>query len=287
MYEQPIILLGSPRSGTKMLRELLKLHPMVDGPLYEKERVWCYGNWDKMSKKIEVSDITPGIKNYIRNYFAKEVSRNKGKLIVDKNVANSLRIEFVRSIFPDSPIIHIVRDGRDAACSIQNRWKSPGDWKYILKNRAFPIDELPFFIQRQLKWYSEKVFQRKKHVSWWGPKFNDSAELVAKYSLIEVCGIQWMRCVRAALEGLAKIRQDSVIQVRYEDVISKPISELSKILHFLGLSCNVEMERKITQYVKAKSVGRWKSDLTKKELELLLPHIDECLRMLGYLINDS
>jgi len=97
-----------------MLRDLLRLHPSNEGGSYEVERVWCHGNHSRFGMTLSPSDITPATRNYIRSYFYKASARRKWKRIVDKNVHNSMRIAYIHAIFPNSPIIHIVRDGRDA-----------------------------------------------------------------------------------------------------------------------------------------------------------------------------
>jgi len=265
-----------------MLRELLKLHPEVDGPLYEKERIWCHGNMDRINASIGVKNLTPGVKKYIRKHFQKEALKNRHKRIVDKNVFNTLRIEFVRKIFPDSPIIHIMRDGRDATCSIQDRWKKPADIKYIIKNRAFPVREFPFFMKRQSKWYLEKILNRKKHVKWWGPKFDDIDTLADKLSLIEICSLQWRRCTEAALSSLEKLDHDSYIQIKYEDIICNPIKIMEEICEFLNLPIYSSLRAGFKQYIQSSSLGRWKNDLSQKELELIMPHIHDTLIKLSY-----
>lgn len=279
----PIIIVGAPRSGTKMLRELLKLHPTVSGPLYEKERIWCYGNRDKTGRRISVSELSPEIKRYIREHFKKEFDKNPGKRIVDKNVGNSLRIEFVRGIFPKSPVIHIVRDGRDAACSIRKRWKSPLDFKYIWENKAFPLNEIPFFVQRQIVFLWQRVVGPEGRVKWWGPMFDDSAELVNRHSLIEICGIQWKRCTEAALAGLDKLEPGTFMQVKYEDVVSDPVKIMDQIRKFLDLPVSDNFLGKCSNYVNSSSVGSWRNDLTGVELTLLMRHIQDTLVRLEYL----
>ena len=41
---------------------------------------------------------------------------------MDKSPRNSLKIPFVRKIFPEAKFIHIVRDGRDTSLSINKEW---------------------------------------------------------------------------------------------------------------------------------------------------------------------
>ena len=279
----PIIIVGAPRSGTKMLRELLKVHPMVKGSLYEKERIWCYGNREKTGKAIEINELSPRIKKYIRGHFKKELEKNPGKRIVDKNVRNSLRIEFVRGVFPESPVIHIVRDGRDAACSIRKRWKAPFDLKYILENKAFPLNEIPFFLQRQLVFLWQRIVSHEGRVKWWGPKFDDSEELVSRHSLIEICGIQWKRCTEAALAGLEKLQPGTFMQVKYEDVVSEPVQMMEEVRKFLDLPVSDDFLVKCSDYVNSSSVGRWLNNLTNEESALLMKHIQDTLVRLDYL----
>jgi hypothetical protein len=279
----PIILVGAPRSGTKMLRELLKFHPLVIGSLYEKERIWCYGNRDKTGRAIQVSELSPKIRRYIRDHFDREFAKNPGKRIVDKNVRNSLRIEFVRRIFPEGPVIHIVRDGRDAACSIRKRWKSPLDLKYILENKAFPLNEIPFFVQRQVVFLWQRMVGLEGRVKWWGPKFDDSEELVNRHSLIEICGIQWKRCTEAAIAGLEKLEPGTFMQVKYEDVVSDPVKIMDQIRKFLDLPVSDNFLGKCSDYVNSSSVGSWRIHLTSDELALLMRHIQDTLARLDYL----
>lgn len=284
-WMEPIIVIGAPRSGTKMLRELLKMHPLITGSLYEKERIWSHGNPDKESAFIGVEDLRQGIKEFIREQFKKEALKNRSKRIVDKNVANSLRIAYVREIFPESPFVHIVRDGRDGACSIRERWKNPADVKYILKNRAFPLGELPHYLKRQFKWRFEKLVTRKEHVKWWGPRFSDMEALAAQYSLIELCGIQWARCVESALEGMKKLNDRLWMQVKYEDLVNNPVVIMERLCEFLGLSMDDHLKNRFRAYVGSSRVGRWKTDLSQSEYDLLLRHIENTLRKLKYNVD--
>ncbi len=283
----PIFIIGAPRSGTKMLRELLKIHPQVIGELHEQERVWSFGNRHRASKALNARDVTPKIRRYIRNHFENKKAKNPDKVIVDKNVANSLRVGFVHEIFPSSPIIHIIRDGRDALCSARIRWQNTLDIKYILenkilKNRDFPIKELPFFIQRELKWKLQKLISRKKHVKWWGPKFDDIEILSKNYTLTELCGIQWSRCVESTLQGLEGLDQKLCHTVKYEDLVIKPEECMKEICEFLSLPFNKALGDEFSQYTNSSSIGRWKKDLTSEELTLLDRHIGNTLAKTGY-----
>ena len=87
-----VLIIGAPRSGTKMIRELLKLHPLIGGDLYESDRVWCYKNYDKLGKAIYANDVLPEVKKFIRQHFYKKRSKIGTKKFVDKNVMNTMLI---------------------------------------------------------------------------------------------------------------------------------------------------------------------------------------------------
>lgn len=280
-------MVGAPRSGTKMLRDLLRLHPCNTGGSYEVERVWCHGNHSRFGMTLSPSDLTPASRNYIRSYFYKASARRHGKRLVDKNVHNSMRIAYIHAIFPNSPIIHIVRDGRDVVCSLREIWQSTVDYSYIIKTRSFPIREIPFFVKRQLKWKLEKVLTGKKHVKWWGPKFDDMEELINSLTLIEICSIQWKRCTEAAYKGLAMLKPECSIQVKYEDVVMKPAETMEMIYDFLKLQITDHLRNRISEYVNAASVGRWQRALSLDDVELIMPNIYRTLLDLGYVKQES
>jgi hypothetical protein len=50
--------------------------------------------------------------------------------VVEKCPRNALRIPFLRAVFPQARLIHIIRDGRDAACSLVPGMAS-GQWLHL------------------------------------------------------------------------------------------------------------------------------------------------------------
>ncbi len=282
MTDSPVIIVGAARSGTKMLREFLCSHPALLGIDYELERIWCQGNPGKMWGHLAVEDLTPDIKRNIRRFFKKKRAKS-GLLIVEKNTAHSLRLDYVRSVFPESPIIHILRDGRDASLSASKRWRSPLDLNYILKNKKFPLGELPYFIARQIKYYGYKIFNSNDHVKLWGPRFDNIRECVEKYSLIEVCGIQWSKSVDQILNSRTCREKKRYIEVRYEEIVFKPLQEISRLMAFLDLSVTRDVEAKANNFVNTSSVGKWKKLLCDDDLRLLMPHIEKSMDLTGYI----
>jgi hypothetical protein len=283
IFETPIILVGAARSGTKMLRELIKLHPRVTGELYEEERVWCYGHKDRMYKRIEASELTESIRMRIRNHFRKKAHKYKGRHVIDKNTHNSLRVDFVKAIFPESPIIHIIRDGRAAAASFRIRWQQPLDWKYILRERAFPIKEVPYFLSRQIRYNWHRYFSGEKRAKLFGVEFDGIDKMLETHSLLEVCGRQWLECVNAILTSSERLSPDEYIEVRYEDIIRDPEHELRRLFDFLEIEHLDEVYKLAKRYVRSAGSDKWKRQITSQEIELLNAQIGEMQKRLGYM----
>lgn len=128
---------GCARSGTSILGELLAAHPQVDY-LFEVNKIWCCaGEPSDGSHRLSADAATRRVCRMLRRAFRRQ-SRPGAGLIVEKSPRNALRIPFLRAAFPHAKIIHIIRDGRDTACSLvpgmaSGKWMHlrPPDWRQI------------------------------------------------------------------------------------------------------------------------------------------------------------
>jgi hypothetical protein len=147
-----IFVIGNPRSGTSLLRIMLHSHPSICIPPECGYVQWWwkkYKNWSvsdnsssekrheyiqdlKSSKKIETWDldytqleeliITEKPANYseLSLLGIQQYGMQQGKSTIyfgDKNNYYIDHLELIDSLYPQSKILHIVRDGRDVACS--------------------------------------------------------------------------------------------------------------------------------------------------------------------------
>jgi hypothetical protein len=203
------IIVGSPRSGTTLLRLMLDAHPDLAIPpetgfltLGEQLK----GRGDKLRKKffqaivnysepapswadfelskesfwIALTEITPfsiseGYRTFYRLYAARLGKSRWG----DKTPIYCRYINTIRRILPESRFIHIIRDGRDAALSLRRMWFSPG-WE------------------------------------------------------IETQATYWRDCVMAARS--AGIERDDYLEVRYEDLVTNTRETLERVCAHVGLT---------------------------------------------------
>ena len=148
----PIFLIGNPRSGTTLLRLMLNNHQNIVVPPECGFAVWWYDRykeWDltathddqrldtflrdlASSKKIETWNLNyQGLRDFIREAAPASYSELVASVYIyfgisrgrkfhrwgDKNNFHILWIERLNALFPNAKFIHIVRDGRDVACS--------------------------------------------------------------------------------------------------------------------------------------------------------------------------
>jgi Sulfotransferase family len=150
---QPMpIIVGSPRSGTTLLRFMLDAHSELAIPpetgfltLTEKltdrgdkgreqffEQIVNYSSWldfeipqgtfwDALTK-ITPFSISEGYRAFYRLYAARLGKPRWG----DKTPIYCKYLNTIRRALPEARFIHIIRDGRDAALSLRRMWFSPG-----------------------------------------------------------------------------------------------------------------------------------------------------------------
>lgn len=282
----PVIIIGAPRSGTNMLRDMLvKLPGFGTWPCDEINYIWRYSNSHYPHDEFPPSLATGKVKTYISNAFRRIADKQQAEFVVEKTCANSLRVNFVDSIVPDAKYIFIYRDGRDVVASEMIRWKAPLDYKYVLKKaRYIPLTDVPYYCLRYCWHRLYRLFSNEKRLGSWGPRFNGIDEVLKTTSLAEVCCEQWIRCVKKAAADLDEIPGDRVHRICYETFVTQPSHELSRLIEFLDPDhkpSDDEIQSMVTD-VTASNIGKWRKTLDKQTIDLIVPILQPTLKEFGY-----
>ena len=122
-----------------------------------------------------------------------------GEVFVSKRIMHNRRVPELRRAFPDARFVHLVRDGRDVAASLQrvNWWTA------------------------ERLWWSDGA-----RVSDWLARGADPSELAARH---------WLSEVAAARQGLAEVEPSLVRTVRYEDLVETGLTMVEDLVRFAGL----------------------------------------------------
>jgi Sulfotransferase family len=151
-------IVGSPRSGTTLLRLMLDAHPEIAIPPETGFLVPCAGLADQMSgpalrddffetvtgyppdaaawrdfqipedafrgtlATIEPFTVPEGIRAFYRLYASRFGKSRWG----DKTPLYCMHLQSIEALLPEAHFVHIIRDGRDVALSLRPLWFSPG-----------------------------------------------------------------------------------------------------------------------------------------------------------------
>lgn len=176
--KSPIFIIGNPRSGTTLLRLMLNNHENIVIPPECGFMVWWYdkyADWNSSyshnehylnafledlsaSRKIETWSMNinelkkfisvripssyPELTSSIYEFFGLSI----GKIFKrwgDKNNFYLNHIRTIKKLFPDAFFIHIIRDGRDVACSCIHLNKKNIVSKYA-PNLPYEIEEIAY-----------------------------------------------------------------------------------------------------------------------------------------------
>ena len=281
---QPILIIGAPRSGTNMLRNILtKLRDTSTWPCDEINYIWRFGNAAYPNDELHSKHARPNVQRYIRNEFKRLAAATGSTNIVEKTCANSLRIPFVNKILPRAKYIFLLRNGHDVVQSAIKRWQAPLELQYLLEKAWFvPARDLPYYALRYMKHRLNKVYSKDSSLPLWGPVFEELAGLRQTHQLQDVVAMQWVKSVQLADRGLKKLPNDSVLTCRYEEITEKPLEQLSKVTDFLGLRTSpLELQQSVSDVRHAKATTTSNSESLNLSSDIK-PLFSELLHNLGY-----
>lgn len=284
MQYQPVIIIGAPRSGTNMLRDVLtSLRGVETWPCDEINYIWRHGNVRYPSDEFTPEMARSEVCKYIRRQFDWVNRKYRAHTVVEKTCANSLRVGFVDRVVPETKYIFIRRDGLDAVGSAIKRWKAEVDIPYLARKAQFvPVSDLPFYGSKFIRNQIFRLVSKDKRLAFWGPKLDGMEELLNRYSLEEVCALQWKRCVDKAAEDLSQIPEDRWIEVAYENFVAEPEAGLKKLAEFLNIKVSDDVIARAVEGVSPRSIGKGRRDLGEKAVERLMPLIQKTMARYGY-----
>ena len=303
-----VFIVGSPRSGTTILGELLDRHQHVS-QWYEPYFIWDHFFRTAPDDERTEADVKPEIKNWIYRNFTRYKRRRKCAVLVDKSPRNSLKIPFIIAIFPQAKFIHLLRDGRDATLSINKKWLqrqnivhnplTKGRFDYekafhivheFLRFQPYLTDKVRAF------WFETNghLINKKMHLNrlrWngkvgWGPRFKGWTHIYEKSSLLKFNASQWLHCVQRIEADWKLIRQSNRLTVRYEDLIQTPRQKIREILDFLGLDTDNAFYSSLPK-LKADNYNNWKTGFSKENLKEINPILTPQLKKCGYAKTDE
>ncbi len=284
----PVIIVGAGRSGTNMLRDILsKLPGVVTWPCDEINYIWRHGNVEQPTDEFPPDLATSSVKRFIAGEFHRLAGPGVSH-IVEKTCANSLRVEFVDRVLPNACYIHLVRDGRDVAMSAARRWTAPLDFRYILRKARFvPRSDLAHYAVRYFACRMRRLTSFDRRLSSWGPRFDGMDIAHEDHHLLEVCALQWQRCVDRADEAFREIPSARVRHFYYEDFVLDPATCLRSVGSFLGIPISPRFSQRLVADVSASRMGAARRTLETDQWNAITSLIHTTLERHHYVASDG
>jgi len=242
--QKPVFIVGCGRSGTTMLFDLLSKHPEFirtngypdgedHGGWIEHGKCVMAGIGNHHNSKfgngingfqyclhMTKEDVTEDIIHDMNDYYLNEIlCGDINKRVLNKQPHLSNKLDYVLDIFPDAKIIHIIRDCESMVAS----------WKAIMDDISSLLVYFPKDEEFPCLWLMEK------------PEDATAKGLIDKHSQFYPGGGEklfidyWNRTNEGILKQMAG-REEQLLTVRYEDLISQPYEVVEKLIGFSELS---------------------------------------------------
>lgn len=262
--EKAIFLFGCARSGTSILGEALAAHPRITY-LFEASALWKKAFPGRPDDRLTAEDARDGaaVRSLCEEYAARLTDPARD-LLLEKNPKNTLRVGFLAAAFPGCRLLHLLRDGRDTVASLMFRNRGP-EWGHL---------KIPGW-----KELLEK-YPAKNHLR---------------------CACQWRDSVRLARAEARALPPERCREVKYEELVARPLETVEQVLAFLGLegtdgvrqaarriqdstAGSYHARGQVRHYLDnhARRVGRYRENLTPEQLREVLEICGDLLEELGY-----
>ena len=285
-----VFILGNPRSGTSLFRLMLNQHSKIVAPPESGFMQWWlkkYKNWKTehnitlrlddflndlySSSKFETWEIN---KNKLKNFI---ISMNPGsygeligcvylfyserpekvQVVADKNNYYVHHIDDLQIIWPDAKYIHIIRDGRDVACSYLDIQK--------LRTNSPYKPKLPFTINEIAKeWINN----------------NQNIAKLAENSSENYMLVKYEDIITDTKVKLSRVSK--FIGVEYED------SMLEYYKHSTAKKCEpketLDWKRKTLEKPDPSKINRYERDLSAEQIEQYNYIASKILKSFGYYV---
>jgi hypothetical protein len=123
----PVFVIGSPRSGTTLVRLILDAHPHVscgEETHFLRDLEAIVGRrWELVaSYGLERAWWLARIRDLYLAFQAEVLAASGKARWAEKDPTYTLHLGFIEELFPDALYVHLLRDGHDVVASFRDRW---------------------------------------------------------------------------------------------------------------------------------------------------------------------
>ncbi|MBM4427280.1 MAG: sulfotransferase [Chloroflexi bacterium] len=226
---EKFFILGHARSGTTLLMRLARLHPevhcnyqahffsrkpmlksLVDSPEAEEWLTRKSNRWN------QGRDLSPLVLRAAADFIMERDAAREGKSIIgDKSPSSTIHAQVVRdahALYPDAKIIYIVRDGRDVLISERFR-------NFVEESKFLTAED-------------KRIISDLKTDS---APFSDGRRSIFTETSIRNIAKRWADDLHEIDSEGVKLYGEKYISLRYEDLLTQPFVEMSRLWKFLSV----------------------------------------------------
>ena len=268
----PIFVVGHPRSGTTLLASMLGRHPIIAST---PESLFL------SQTRYDMLDVFGGIPDRI----AARIMCTPMRHLADSN--DGLTAALILAQKTGSKL-----DQRDVFATVLNAYRTAQGKKRILEKSPLHmrhIDEL-------LTWFPDA------RILW---IIRDGRANIASLQKVpwathdaKTLALQWVRNVALALDSESRAR-DSVLRVRFEELVHDPVSTMQTILHHIGVSASdaifdhrhpattikpseTDWKQNVNRPLQTARAEAWRHELTAPDQLVCARIMNPTLAVLGY-----
>jgi len=258
---RPVIVIGAARSGTRFLRDALAESDTLVPIDHDVSFVWRLGNHRHPHDEFTPELATPKIAKRIRSRIDSLAPTAAHQEVVEKTVGNSLRIPFVKAIYPDARVLVVTRDGREVIQSSHAQWTGGDDWqRWASKLPIFRPADLPYLAKVGAGLVRARVQPESSALSprVWGVRYDGLEDDLASRGVAWVAGQQWLRC----LESTANAMRNGIdaVVTNYQELCDNP-HEMKRIANALDIPDADRCASFIADTSRPSATGPWSSFL--------------------------
>jgi LPS sulfotransferase NodH len=221
---RPVIIVSPPRSGSTLLFETLSMSPdlwsvggeshyVLEGipALHPRARAW-------ESNRLGTADADRETVRLVRRRFHTAMRDRDGRRaqsvradlrLLEKTPRNTLRVPFLRSVFPAATFVHLHREPAETMSSMLDGWRSG---RHISYRRLPGWRGLPWSFLLVPRWRS-----------------------LPPHDLARTVAHQWATSTSMLVDDLATVPPGQVCAVRYCDLVADPAALVSALCDRLEL----------------------------------------------------
>lgn len=303
----PLFAVGHSRSGTTWLQRLLNSHPEVlckgsgmffgrDAALHpgrttlsavlgnsDELRTWHDMRPNDWSHPDFERDLSGMMRSFIGYTVENALAKSGKRIAVDRTPHYVSYLDEIHAVFPETRIVHIIRDGRDSAISnLHAVWNTARD-------RGGPVD-----LER------EEIERRDAYLQ--DPQgYLESGRSIFTEGRINGMAKRWARTLRKGRDDGRELFGDGYLELHYESLLEDTVSGLVELFGFIGADGDGETLQRIADensferwsgrrpgeeqsgsFFRKGVAGDWRGVFNERDREAFERHAGDLLAELGY-----